>query len=43
MPINGYCWLFLGGLDGSGAGGSHAVAKGTKVSYVFTERAKLGE
>ena len=43
MPINGYCWSFTGGLDGGGAGGSHAVAEGTKVSYVFTERAELGE
>jgi hypothetical protein len=43
MPVDGYCWSFTGGLDGGGAGGSHAVAEGNKVAFVFTEQGEFGE
>ena len=37
MPVNGYCWSFTGG-----ANGSHAVSEGDKLAYVFTEADALG-
>jgi len=37
MPINGYCWSFTGGVNGS-----QAVSEGDRLAYIFTDTRELG-
>jgi len=37
MPINGYCWSFTGGVNGS-----HAVSEGDHLAYIFTDTKEIG-
>ena len=37
MPINGYCWSFTGGVNGS-----HAVSEGDHLAYIFADTKEIG-